>query len=240
MQRISGSCGWRDRRGCKCSRLTSLLCCHVRNANTGLLTAHRVHLSAVRTLCPCSPRTAFPLLLSQSLQLEVFDLFSFSIKLSSQCQCLWSRQCWFLITLSGAVLLFTVAPLPVVCGFTPGCWRDDLIPVRICWSYSIMQHPKSAAVHKHISLSTFYFMLFYLSGERNRTNWVKYTLAYSLLNGLYLDSSSMQETPTTLQSLRTEDISFISVGVGAEAYYFGQEAEYTSHQLITGWIYRDK
>lgn len=138
------------------------------------------------------------------------------------------------------MLLFTVAPLPVVCGLTPGCWRDDLIPVRICWSYSIMRHPKSAAVDKHISLSTFYFMLFYLSAERNRTNRVKYTLVYSLLNGLYLDSSSMQETPTTLQSLRTEDISFISVGVGTEAYYFEQEAEYTSHQLITGWIYRDK
>lgn len=72
-----GSWGCRERRGCKCLRLTSLLCCRVRNTNAGPVTAHWVRLSAVGTLCPCSSRTAFLLLLSKSLQLEVFDLFSF-------------------------------------------------------------------------------------------------------------------------------------------------------------------
>lgn len=99
----------------------------------------------------------FPLLLSQSLQLEVFDLFSFSIKPTSRCCWSWSQRCSSLITLSGCVLLYTVVPLPVVCGLTPGCCRDDLIPVRICWSYSIMRHPKSATVDKRISLPIFLF-----------------------------------------------------------------------------------
>lgn len=117
--------------------------------------AYRVRLSAARTLCSCSSTSAFLLFSSESMQLEVSNLFSFSML----------RWCSFLIALSGSVF---VASLPVVCGLTSGCCRDDLISVRICWSYSLMWHYKSAAVDKHISFSPFCFVLFYLSTERRK------------------------------------------------------------------------
>lgn len=139
-----------------------------RNANAEPVTAYWVCLSALRTLCPCSFSTAFLLFSSESLPLEVTNLFSFSIKPTSLCY--WSRlrRRSFLIALSGSVLLFTAALLPVVCGLTSGRCRDDLISVRICWSFSIMWRHKSAAVDKHISFSPFCLVQFYLSTERRQ------------------------------------------------------------------------
>lgn len=139
-----------------------------RNANAEPVTAYWVLLSAVRTLCPCSFSTVFLLFSSESLPLEVSNLCSFSIKPTSPCY--WSRlrRRSFLSTLSGSALLLTAAPLPVVCGLTSGRRRDDLISVRICWSFSIMWRHKSAAVDKHISFSPFCLVLFYLSTERRQ------------------------------------------------------------------------
>lgn len=138
-----GSFAFRERRGYKYLRLTSLLCCHVRNADTGPVTTHPFHL-CWEAWCPCSPHASFPLFFKSTFAAGRF--FSpLSIKPTSCWSCSLSLQCSFLITLLGGMSFLHSSS-----SFSGGCCRGFLIPVRICWSYSIIQHPKCAAVEKHI------------------------------------------------------------------------------------------